>query len=114
MMNRQAFAALRTAAFQHFPSVLGRHSRPEAMLFRAAAVVRLICSLRHNCSPLNSPESENLKSNENSPKCQSSAGKKPPTGVVFPMLLVETDRPHRGVCSRAGFGMFEPGPIKTF
>jgi hypothetical protein len=31
------------------------------VLFRAAAVVWLKCSLRHNYSPLTSPESENLE-----------------------------------------------------
>ena len=61
MMNRQALAAFRPAAFQHCAAVLGRHPGPEAVLFRASAVVWLISSLRHNCSPLNSPESENLE-----------------------------------------------------
>ena len=69
-MYRQTLAALRPAALQHGPSVLGRHPGAKAVLFGAAAVVRLICSLRHNYSPLNSPESENLKFMEKRLLCQ--------------------------------------------
>ena len=60
-MNRQALAALGAPALEHRPSVLLGHPGPKPVLFRAAAVVRLIRSLRHNCSPLTSPESENLE-----------------------------------------------------
>src|SRR5215204_2527851 len=53
MFDRQAFAALRAAAFQDCPAVFCRHPRAKTVLFRAAAVVWLKCSLRHNYAPLN-------------------------------------------------------------
>jgi hypothetical protein len=70
VLNRQAFAALRAAAFQYCSAVFGRHPRPKTVLFRTTAVVGLVRSLWHNCSPLTSPESENLKFTENVGFCQ--------------------------------------------
>src|SRR5687768_9573098 len=61
MVNCQALSSFRAAALQDGPAVLCRHPGPEAVLFRAAAVVRLISSLRHIRSPWISPESENLE-----------------------------------------------------
>src|SRR6478609_1689443 len=70
MFDRQSLAALRAASLQNCPAVLCRHPRPEPVLFRAAAVVWLISSLRHSRTPCNSPESENLEFKGRGESCQ--------------------------------------------
>jgi hypothetical protein len=71
MRGRESLAPLRATPLEHQATVLGGHTRPEAMRLGAAAIIGLKCSLRHKLSILQL--NEKSKTNCRLPLCQEGA-----------------------------------------